>query len=103
MCGLVFARFDQDERTGRQGAFQMAEMHSPVVADTLVRASQILGDPKKGIPPIIPISRSGLYKLIQNGQFPKPDVVFNARVVCWRLSTIAKHIEKFSTAEGGSQ
>lgn len=78
-------------------------MSSLSASDVLVRASQIIGDPKNGIPAIIPVSRSGLYKLIQNGQFPKPDVVFNPRVVCWRLSTIAKHIEKFSTAEGGAQ
>lgn len=71
-------------------------------SNTLVRASQIVGDPKNGIPAIIPISRSGLYKLIKEGKFPQPDVVFNARVVCWRLSTIAKHIDRFSVSEGGA-
>ena len=37
-----------------------------------LRISHILGDPKRGIPPRIPVSRSTWYDGIKTGRFPSP-------------------------------
>lgn len=59
-----------------------------VLPDTgFVRLSQILGNKDKGIPPIIPISRSTWWAGVKSGRFPKP-VKLSARITCWRIEDI---------------
>jgi prophage regulatory protein len=53
----------------------------------LVRLSQILGDKKKGIPPIIPISKSSWWAGVKSGRYPKP-VKLSARCTCWHIEDI---------------
>ena len=37
-----------------------------------VRLKQILGDPRKGVPPIVPICKTEFYRLVKEGIFPSP-------------------------------
>ena len=53
----------------------------------LVRLSQILGDKKKGIPPIIPISKSTWWAGVKTGRYPQP-VKLSDRCTCWRVDDI---------------
>ncbi|NTW65321.1 MAG: AlpA family phage regulatory protein [Nitrospirae bacterium] len=53
----------------------------------LMRLSQILGDKKKGIQPIIPISKSSWWAGVKAGRYPKP-VKLSARCTCWRVDDI---------------
>ncbi len=53
----------------------------------LVRLSQILGDKKKGIPPIIPISKSTWWAGVKSGKYPKP-IKLSARCTCWHVEDI---------------
>jgi prophage regulatory protein len=52
-----------------------------------VRLSQILGNKRKGIPAIIPISRSSWYSKQKLGLFPKP-VMLTSRCACYRVEDI---------------
>ena len=53
----------------------------------LVRLSQILGDKKKGIPPIIPVSKSTWWAGVKSGRFPQP-IKLGERTTCWRVQDI---------------
>lgn len=69
------------------------QSRSNILPDTgFVRLSQILGDKDKGIPPIIPISRSTWWAGVKSGRFPK-SVKFSARITCWRIEDIRALIE----------
>ncbi len=64
------------------------QINSNILPDTgFVRLSQILGDKAKGIPPIIPISRSTWWAGIKTGRFPRP-VKFSKGITCWRVEDI---------------
>ena len=51
-----------------------------------LRLPQILGDPQKGVLPLIPVSKTTWYAGIQEGKFPKP--VKMGRVSLWRVEDI---------------
>jgi len=53
----------------------------------LVRLWQILGDRRKGIPPIIPISKSSWWAGVKTGKYPQP-VKLSARCTCWHVEDI---------------
>ena len=57
----------------------MQEIH----AGSLYRASQIIGNPAKGIEPIIPVSRSHWFAAVADGRFPQ-GIKLSERVVVWR-------------------
>lgn len=76
--------------------------HALPAADVLVRVAQIVGNPKAGIPALIPISRSSWFAGVKSGKYPPPDVRLGARTTCWRLSTIARFIERSSASAGGA-
>jgi hypothetical protein len=52
-----------------------------------LRLKQILGDPKAGIPPIIPISKSSWWAGIKSGRYPK-GVHLSERTTVWTISSI---------------
>lgn len=58
----------------------------------LVRLSQILGDKKKGIPPIIPVSKSAWWAGVKSGRYPK-SIKLGERTTCWNVNDIRKLIE----------
>ena len=61
-----------------------------------VRLSQILGNAKKGIPPIIPVQKSCWWAGVKSGRFPQP-IKLGARVTAWRVEDIRTLI---ATAKG---
>lgn len=61
--------------------------------DPLLRPSQIYGDKKTNVPPLIPISRSQFFVEVAAGRFPPPDVRLGARTIMWKLSTINAWVE----------
>lgn len=58
-----------------------------------LRLSQILGNPKKNIPALIPIKKSYWYAGIAKGIFPKP-IKLGPRLSVWRVEDIRKLIEE---------
>jgi len=63
------------------------------VVQTLLRLPQIIGNKKRGILPLIPVSRSTWFDGVKDGRFPKP-VKLSARVSAWRADEINALIEK---------
>jgi len=58
----------------------------------LVRLWQILGDRRRGVPPIIPISKSSWWAGIKTGKYPKP-IKLSARCTCWHAEDIRQLIK----------
>lgn len=61
--------------------------------NALMRQSQILGDKKKGIRPVIPVSPSTWWAGIRSGRFPKP-IKLGPKTTCWRAREIYEIAEK---------
>ena len=51
----------------------------------LIRLEQIIGHKKKGIPPLIPMSRQGWVKGVKEGRHPQPVYLGNSRIPFYRL------------------
>jgi hypothetical protein len=66
-----------------------------------IRVSQIVGDPSKGIPPIIPDGKSTLYRWVTTGQFPPPAVRLPG-ITWWNLEDIEVWIAEQSHQQGGN-
>jgi hypothetical protein len=62
----------------------------------LVRLSQILGDKKKGIPPIIPVSKSAWWAGVKSGRYPK-SIKLGERTTCWNVLDIRQIISQSET------
>ena len=58
-----------------------------------LRLPQIIGDPKKGLPPIIPVKKTCWWDGVKAGRFPKP-VKLGPRVTAWRVEDIRALIAK---------
>ena len=52
-----------------------------------LRLSQIIGNPAKGIPPLIPVKKSTWWAGVKTGRFPQP-VKLGPRVTAWRVEDI---------------
>jgi prophage regulatory protein len=59
----------------------------------LLRLWQILGNRRKGIPPIIPVSKSTWWAGVKSGKYPKP-VKLSARCTCWYVEDIRTLMER---------
>ena len=59
----------------------------------LLRLWQILGDRKRGVPPIIPVSKSHWWFGVKVGKYPKP-IKLSARCTCWRVEDIRAMIDR---------
>jgi predicted DNA-binding transcriptional regulator AlpA len=66
--------------------------HNLIAASGYLRLANIIGNKKKGIPALIPVSRSTWYSGIQSGRFPKP-IHLTERAVAWRVSDIQQLLE----------
>jgi hypothetical protein len=67
-------------------------MNQPATAQLLpdtgfVRIRQIVGDRKRGIPPLIPICRSAWYQGIRENRYPK-GVLLGPRTRVWTVESI---------------
>jgi len=54
---------------------------------------QIVGDKKRNIPAVLPVSRSTFLNRVKDGTYPQP-VKLGARSVAWRVSDISELLEK---------
>jgi len=57
-----------------------------------LRLSQIIGNSKTGVPPIIPIKKTTWWNGVKTGRFPKP-IKLSPRVTVWRVEDIRRLIE----------
>lgn len=65
----------------------------------LLRLNQIIGDHKRGIQPIIPVSKSTWWEWVKEGKAPSP-IRLGKRSVAWRSDDIKNLINKLSMNEG---
>jgi len=56
-----------------------------------LRLSQIIGNPAKGIPPLIPVKKSTWWAGVKSGRFPQP-VKLGPRVTAWRVEDLRTFI-----------
>lgn len=59
----------------------------------LLRLSQIIGDAKRGIPAVIPVSKSTWWAGVKNHKFPQP-IKLGPRTTAWNVADIRALIEK---------
>lgn len=52
-----------------------------------LRLPQIIGDPKRGLPALIPISRAGWWAGVKSGRFPA-GVLLGPRTRAWSVESI---------------
>lgn len=85
---------EEEKKSGSVAAEPLhtdAMSHAPAYG--LLRLWQILGNRRKGIPPIIPVSKSTWWAGVKTGKYPKP-VKLSARCTCWHVDDIRKLIER---------
>ena len=58
-----------------------------------LRLPQIIGDKKRNVPGLIPVSRSKWYEGIKKGIFPPPDKRFGERTSVWHVDVIRNLID----------
>ena len=63
------------------------EFNSDFYSNRLLRIYDIIGDPARGILPLLPVSRSHFYAFVKAGIYPQP-VKLGLRSVTWRASDI---------------
>lgn len=81
----------------KEQVMEKKEMQQLVVQNVLpetglVRLSQIVGDRKKGIAPIIPVSKSSWWAGVKSGRYPLP-IKLSERTTCWRVEDIRALIQ----------
>lgn len=76
---------------------QMRNNMSDIQDYGFLRIGQIIGNPEKGIKPIIPLSRTAFLKGVREGRFPKP-VKLTPRSSAWRAADIRALCEKLGAA-----
>lgn len=64
---------------------------------SLLRLWSIIGDPKRGIAPIIPVCKTAWYAGMQKGIYPAP--VKRGRSVMWKSSDIKSLAERMMEGE----
>ncbi|HEY9825082.1 MAG TPA: hypothetical protein V6D19_06520 [Stenomitos sp.] len=62
--------------------------------DRLLRLSEVCGDPRRGIPRMVPIDRETWRRGVKSGKYPQP-IKFGSKNL-WRLSDVKKLLEKIS-------
>lgn len=66
--------------------------NSSTLPDTgFLRLRQIIGDASRGIPSLIPVSRSTWWAGVRSGRYPKP-VKLGARCTAWRVEDVRELI-----------
>jgi predicted DNA-binding transcriptional regulator AlpA len=60
--------------------------------DAFLRLAQIIGDRRRNIPPIIPVSAATWWRGVRAGRFPQP-VRLGDRITVWRARDIRALIE----------
>ncbi len=58
-----------------------------------LRIKQIIGDPKRGMPPLVPVGRSTWWEWVGSGRAPAP-IKLGPRTTVWRVEDIRAMIEQ---------
>ena len=82
----------------RASSETLVEFSMTNAPDRLLRLWEILGHKKRGIAPIIPVSKSTWWSGIQTGRYPAP-VKLGPRLTAWRESDIRALVERLSSRE----
>jgi hypothetical protein len=67
-------------------------MQNQIPEAGFMRLAQIIGNPKRGLPPLIPVSRSTFYQWVREGKAPKP-IRLSHGVSVWFAKDIRALIE----------
>ena len=70
-------------------------MNTSLPTTGFLRLSQIIGDRKRGIPAIFPVSKSTWWAGVKSGRFPKP-IKLSERCTAWRVSDIDTLLDQLS-------
>ena len=63
-------------------------MQNKAAPDRLIRITGIIGCKKRGIEPIVPISKTAWYEGIKEGIYPEPIKLSGGRTSAWRESDL---------------
>lgn len=75
------------------------KMQTQQIPETgFLRLSQIIGDEKRGLVPIIPVKKTCWWTGVKEGRFPAP-VKLAPRATAWRVEDIRALIEKINRGE----
>lgn len=66
-------------------------MNPPLPATGYLRLPQIIGDRKRGIAPLIPVSKSTWWVGVRDGRYPRP-IKLGPRITAWRAEDIRRLI-----------
>jgi prophage regulatory protein len=67
-----------------------------------LRMHQIIGDKKRGIPALIPISKSSWWKGVKDKKYPQPTRALGPRITAWSVESIRGLIES-ANQNGGAK
>lgn len=59
----------------------------PLPAEGFVRLKQIIGDPRKGIPAVIPVSQATWFRGVASGKYPQGEL-HGERIRIWKVEEI---------------
>ena len=76
---------------------QTLEISSALPDQGYIRIWQIVGDKRRGIPPIIPVCRTTFLNGCKSGKYPKP-VKLGERTTAWRVSDIKAMLDRLECA-----
>lgn len=75
-----------------------AAQQNVLPATGLVRLWQIIGDKERGVPPVIPVSKSTWWNGVKAGRFPRP--IKLGATTCWNVQDIRQLLD--SLTAGGT-
>ncbi len=75
----------------------MATVSNQLPETGFVRIYQIVGDKKRNIPAVLPISRSTFLSRVKDGAYPQP-IKLGGRLVAWRVEDIRALIASLGSA-----
>lgn len=92
--GIYKTNFDTPPRLSvinnlmpNKARFNMTTFNS-LPDNALLRIDSIIGNPKRGIIGVFPVSRSAWYAGVKNGIYPKPTNINGSKSVAWRVGDI---------------
>ena len=73
----------------------MANSQSVQLTEGFLRLVHIIGDPRRGIAPVIPVSKSTWWEGVKTGRYPEP--IRHHGVTMWRVKDIKSLIEDINS------
>jgi predicted DNA-binding transcriptional regulator AlpA len=65
-----------------------------------LRLSQIIGDSKKGIPPLLPVSKSTFWEGLKTGRYKLTPVKLSARCTAFKVEEVRAMLDQLASARG---